>query len=201
METELFDRAVRVPKGIEKLVNLRTCTGVYAVRGIFSELGSLTQLRKLGVTCVSEDHASEIFVAIIKMENLISLSLRSEAGACDGTLFPDMEQFSPPPLLQELHLDGRLFEMPEWLATMENLTTLFLSKSYPFENPTSVFQFLPKLKYLTLWEAYQLELIGKEFCKVGGFPELQSLTIAAKYLVEYTEIVNGDFSVLMIGPC
>lgn len=193
MEKELLSRAVTIPNGIGKLVNLHTCTGVFAGCGIFDEFSSLTQLRKFGVTCLSEDHASELFAAIMKMKNLTSLSLRSDTEACEGTFFPDMEQFSPPPLLQELHLDGRLFEMPQWLASMENLTTLFLSSSCLYENPTSVLQFLPKLQILTLWEAYQKKLICKEFCNAGGFPALQSLTIAAKYLVEWTEIANGAF--------
>lgn len=104
-----------------------------------------------------------------------------------------MDAFSPPPLLQEFYLQGGLIEIPMWLASMENLTRLTLSFSYLRENPTSVLQLLPKLKHLSLWEAYRAKLIGKEFCNAGGFPALETLTIASQFLVEWTEIATGAF--------
>ncbi|XP_002527909.2 putative disease resistance protein At1g59780 [Ricinus communis] len=187
-----------VPKGIGKLVNLHTFTGVYAGGGIASELSTLTQLRELGVKRVSEDHASELYAAIMKMGNLISLSLEAEQNYCEDTderfsLLPEFELFSPPPVLQELYIDGGLIEMPIWLASMSNLTTLNLFHSDLQEMPTSVLQFLPKLKHLTLWEAYRGKQIGKDFCQAGGFRELKTLTIASKFLVEWTEIENEAF--------
>ena len=69
---------IRVPEGIGKLVNLQTCQGVYAGDGIANELFSLTQLRNFGVRRVSEDHARDLAEAIMKMENLVSLSLEAE---------------------------------------------------------------------------------------------------------------------------
>ncbi|XP_058009869.1 disease resistance protein RPM1-like [Hevea brasiliensis] len=182
---------IRVPRGIGTLANLHTCTGVYAGAGIASELSSLTQLRKLDVE-VSDDHAGELFASIIKLENLVSLSLAAEEN-WSVTPLPELEQFSPPPHLQELILRGVLFEMPNWLPSVENLTILELWHSNLLEEPSSVLQYLPKLKHLTLWEAYKAKLIGKEFCDVGGFPELETLIITSTNLVEWTEIVNGAF--------
>lgn len=72
---------IRVPRGIETLVNRHTLYGVYAGDGIASELSTLTQLRELGVKRVSDDHASELCAAIMKMENLVSLSLEAEGAA------------------------------------------------------------------------------------------------------------------------
>ncbi|RVX04378.1 hypothetical protein CK203_018507 [Vitis vinifera] len=51
--------------------------------------------------------------------------------------------------------------------------------SHLFENPNAVLQFLPNLKQLTLWQAYNAKQIGKEFCPVGGFPKLEVLVIAS----------------------
>ncbi|XP_058005940.1 disease resistance protein RPM1-like [Hevea brasiliensis] len=187
-----YDCGIRVPMGIGKLENLQTCTGIYAGTGIASELSNLTQLRKLHVLDVSEDHADELFASIRKLENLVCLSLDAEEVGND-TLLPELAPFSPPPHLQELVLRGGLVELPNWLLSMENLTTLVLGRSDLLEEPSSDLQFLPKLKHLRLWEAYRAKIIGKEFCEAGGFSELETLTIASSDLVEWTEIVNGAF--------
>ena len=130
------------------------------------------------------------------MENLTSLSLETEGNCFEGTyfsIFPELDAFSPPPLLQEFFLRGRLIEMPVWFASMENLTRLSLCFSYLSENPASVLQLLPKLKHLKLWGAYKARHIGKEFCNAGGFPVLETLTIASEFLAEWTEIETGAF--------
>ncbi|KAJ4843799.1 hypothetical protein Tsubulata_009986 [Turnera subulata] len=192
------DGEIRVPKGIRALSNLHTLCGLYAGDGIASELSALTQLRELGAKRVSEDHASELSEAIMNMENLVCLSLEAEEIFFEKedtpfSLFPEMEQFCPPPLLQKLYLHGGLVELPSWIVSMGNLTSLYLSSSALSENPTPALQSLPKLRHLTLWNAYKAKQIGKEFCKAGGFPVLETLTIASDFLVEWTEIVQGAF--------
>ncbi|KAJ6898238.1 hypothetical protein NC652_024912 [Populus alba x Populus x berolinensis] len=191
------DGEIRVPKGIGTLVNLRTLSGIYGGDDIAMELIALTQLRELGVKRVSADHASELFAAIKKMENLTSLSLEAEENyfhsSVNLSIFPELDAFSPPPLLQEFFLRGGLIEMPVWFASMENLTRLSLIDSYLSDNPTSALQLLPKLKHLKLWKAYKARHIGKEFCNAGGFPVLETLTIASNFLAEWTEIETGAF--------
>ncbi|XP_037496878.1 disease resistance protein RPM1 isoform X2 [Jatropha curcas] len=187
-----YRNGVRVPSGIGTFKYLRTLDGVYAGGGILSELSSLTQLQQLGITSVSEDHSTELFPAITKMENLISLSLEAEKYLRDSFL-PDLESFSPPPSIQDLRLYGRLFEMPVWLTSMENLTMLFLGYSDLLENQARTLQFLPKLKLLYICNAYKVRCIGKEFCEASGFPKLEFLEISEDLLVEWTDIVNGAF--------
>jgi Leucine-rich repeat (LRR) protein len=196
MSDGVNDCEIRVPKGIGTLVNLHTLSGIYGGDDIAMELIALTQLRELGVKRVNDDHASELFAAIKKLENLTSLSLEAEGNYFEDThfsIFPELDAFSPPPLLQEFFLLGVLIEMPVWFASMENLTRLSLCFSYLSENPTSVLQLLPKLKHLKLWEAYKARHIGKEFCNAGGFPVLETLTIASEFLAEWTEIETGAF--------
>ncbi|EEF37308.1 conserved hypothetical protein [Ricinus communis] len=108
----------------------------------------------------------------MKLENLICLTLQAE----------------------KTYLEG-LALMPKWLAFMDNLTSLGLFYSNLSENPTSVLQHLPKLKELTLWEAYNTKLIGKEFCGAEGFSKLEILKITSEVLVEWTEIVNELFQI------
>ncbi|XP_055959562.1 disease resistance protein RPM1-like isoform X3 [Mercurialis annua] len=186
---------INVPKGFGRLFNLQTCEGVYAGGGAaVTELSTLTQLKKLDIKRVSEDHSSELVAAIMKMTKLVSLSLDAERGGyCDTTLLPEMEEFAPPPSLRKLYLSGGLVEIPNWIVSMENLTTLSLSKSRLLENSNSVLERLPNLKHLNLWDAYDVKSIGKEFCRGGGFPKLENLIISSRTLVEWTQVVEGAF--------
>ncbi|XP_050211863.1 disease resistance protein RPM1-like [Mercurialis annua] len=193
---DVNDLGVRVPKGIGKLVNLQTCYGVCAGYGIANELATLTQLRRFGANCVSEGHSTELAAAIMNMQNLLSLSLQAEDALVDGEyrgVLPQFENFSPPHLIQELNLRGALIEIPSWVASMENLTSLTLYKSNLSQDEVSLLQHLPKLKYLYLQEAYDAKIIGKEFCEAGGFPKLETLKFVSEHLVEWAEIVNRAF--------
>ncbi|XP_050211858.1 probable disease resistance protein RF9 [Mercurialis annua] len=190
------DLAVRVPKGIGMLANLQTCQGVYAGYGIANELGTLTQLRRFGAKGVSEGHSSELAAAIMNMGNLLSLSLEAEDAWIDGEykgVLPQLENFSPPHFVQKLTLSGALIEIPNWVASMEKLIKLTLTRSNLSQDGVSLLQHLPLLKHLYLCEAYDAKIIGKEFCKAGGFPKLETLKFASERLVEWAEIVNGAF--------
>ncbi|KDP26734.1 hypothetical protein JCGZ_17892 [Jatropha curcas] len=185
---------IRVPSGIGTLKSLLTLGEVYAGGVIASELSSLTQLQQLSVGCVSEDNSTQLFAAITKMENLVSLSLKADEFYSLNSSVLDLESFSPPSSIKHLRLYGALVEMPAWLASMENLTVLHLSFSNLLEPPAPTLQFLPKLKALHIDSAYNVRCIGKEFCDLGGFPKLEILTFHGEdTLVEWTEIGRGAF--------
>ncbi|KAJ9683383.1 hypothetical protein PVL29_019106 [Vitis rotundifolia] len=164
---------VRVPRGISRLRNLQTLEGIYAGGGIAKELGNMTQLRSLEVRSISEDHAGELYASIMKLTGLRTLSLTverlmvsddsSSSLRYENSLFPCLESFSPPPLLQTLELTGHLIEMP----------------------------FLPNLKCLLMGDAYKGKRMEREFFRAGGFPKLEYLTIASDDLVEWAEIEEG----------
>ncbi|XP_034706539.1 disease resistance protein RPM1-like isoform X4 [Vitis riparia] len=195
------DGEVRVPPGISRLRNLQTLEGIYAGGGIAKELGNMTQLRSLEVRCLSDDHADELYASATKLTGLRNLSLTVEMNRIaydssssfryENSLFPCLESFSPPPLLETLELVGCLTEMPLWLGSMENLTKLYLRYSHLSENPTTILQLLPNLKCLEIWSAYKGKRMEREFSRAGGFPKLEYLTIASDDLVEWTEIEEG----------
>ncbi|XP_042491112.1 putative disease resistance protein RGA3 [Macadamia integrifolia] len=158
--------------------------------GIIEELRSLTQLRKLELKDVSEEHANELSASIMKMRGLVSLSL--DSGDHRGKeLLPTLELFSPPQFIRKLSLDGRLVDLPHWVCYMEKLTKLSLGFSFLPEEAVFLLQLLPNLKHLTLWEACKVKKMNKEFCPVGGFPKLEALVIASMKLMEWTEIEEG----------
>ncbi|XP_010660875.1 disease resistance protein RPM1-like [Vitis vinifera] len=195
------DCKVRVPRGISRLRNLQTLNGIYVGGGIAKELGNMTQLRSLDVRSVSEDHAGELYASIMKLTGLCTLSLTVESERVsynsssyfwyENSLFPCLESLSPPPLLQKLSLTGHLIEIPVWLGSMENLTKLYMCFSHLSENPTTILQFLPNLKYLSMFHAYKGKRMGREFFRAGGFPKLEYLKIVSHNLVEWTEMEEG----------
>ncbi|PIA29328.1 hypothetical protein AQUCO_06100089v1 [Aquilegia coerulea] len=183
---------VHLPAGIGSLKDLQTLTGIYAGGGIALELGQLTQLRKLGIMDLTEDDVNDVCESVMKMEGLISLSLEAKSSYPVKTL-PSIEPFTPPPLLQKLHLEGTLSTLPNWFPLLENLNELRLGFTHLPEDPALVLQFLPNLKHLTLWHAHDAKTMGKEFCGVGGFPKLEVLVIASRVLEEWTELEEGAF--------
>ncbi|XP_065874940.1 disease resistance protein RPM1-like [Euphorbia lathyris] len=184
---------VKLPRGIGRLRNLLTITGVHA--GVAEELNELTQLRKLGVMDVSEENINQLSASISKMQGLLSLSLEAKCGFRENLFLA--ESFSPPPLLRKLRLEGNLEKVPSWFGLMENLTKIRLGFSHLSENPTLVLQLLPNLRDLTLWHAYDARQLGKEFCKAGGFPKLEVLSISSHVLEEWIELEEGALPSLL----
>lgn len=180
---------VKLPPGIERLRNILSLTGIHSGSGTAQELSKLIHLTRLGVLDVAEENVGDLFASIMVMQSLLSLSLEAE-NFIKGTLVL-LESFLPPPLLEKLRLEGRLEKIPSWFSSMERLTKLRLGFSHLSENPALVLQDLPNLKILILWNAYDGKKLGKEFCRVGGFPKLEILTIASRFLEEWTEIEEG----------
>ncbi|XP_042477861.1 disease resistance protein RPM1-like isoform X1 [Macadamia integrifolia] len=180
----------KVLSGISTLTNLQSLTGLYLRLGIIEELRSLTQLRKLELKDVSEEHANELSASIMKMRGLVSLSLDS-GDHWGKELLPTLELFSPPQFIRKLRLDGCLVDLPHWVCSMEKLTKLRLGFTFLPEEAVFLLQLLPNLKHLTLWEACKVKKMNKEFCRVGGFPKLEALVIASMKLMEWTEIEEG----------
>ncbi|XP_042511064.1 disease resistance protein RPM1-like [Macadamia integrifolia] len=181
---------IKVPSGIGILTNLQSLINLFIRPGIIQELRSLTQLKKLKLIDVSEEHGSELCACIMKMTGLVSLSLETR-GFENDELLPTLESYSPPPSFRKLRLYGRLMDLPNWVCSMENLTKLILGYSFLSEEAISVLRFLPNLKHLTPWEACKVKVMNKEFCRVGGLPKLEALVIANQNLLEWTEIEEG----------
>ncbi|XP_042484522.1 uncharacterized protein LOC122064814 isoform X2 [Macadamia integrifolia] len=114
-------------------------------------------------------------------------------GYGENEMLPTLDPFSPPPFMRHLSLCGHLVDIPDWVCSMEGLTKLTLAYSFLPEEAIYVLQFLPNLKHLNLGGACNSKQINKEFCKVGGFPKLETLRICSRDLVEWTEIEKGAF--------
>ncbi|CAN1235809.1 Disease resistance protein RPM1 [Linum perenne] len=185
-------KGMKLPEGIARFTELLTLTGVHGGGEFPAELGELRKLRRLGVMDVTEEIVDQLFASITRLQSLISLSLEAKSNLGKEKLIL-LESFSPPPLLQKLRLEGSLERIPSWFHYLNNLKMLRLGFSHLEEDPGLVLQLLPNLQNLTLWQAYDVKQLGKEFCKAGGFPKLEVLSIASHVLEEWTEVEEGAF--------
>ena len=136
-----------------------------------SELGKLSQLRKLGIVKLRKEDGRSLCSSIEKMKNLCSLDVTS----LQEEEIIDLNHLSSLPLLLKgLYLKGRLEDLPGWIPTLDNLSKISLRWSRLKNNPLEALQALPNLVQLQLLHAYE----GEALCfKAGGFQKLKSLKL------------------------
>ncbi|KAJ9692193.1 hypothetical protein PVL29_011322 [Vitis rotundifolia] len=175
MESAPFDivRGFKAPKRIGALKNLQKLSFVKASgqHRMIQGLENLTQLRKLGIVELAEEHGASLCLSIEKMPNLHSLNVTSlnkeEPLKLDAMT-------NPPPLLQRLYLKGPLERFPQWVSSLHDLERIRLKWSSLTENLIAALQNLPNLTELQLLDAYtgtQLDFNS------GKFPKLKILDL------------------------
>nr|GME05163.1 disease resistance protein RPM1-like [Ipomoea batatas] len=150
---------------------------------IVSEIGKLTQLRRLRVQKLRQEDGKEFCLSLEKLTNLCSLSLTSTSE--DEVLHP---LYVVPLRLRTLQLIGRLERVPQWLSSLVGLTSLCLQWNRLFEDPLPFFQDLPMLAYLDLLKSYQ----GEGLCfKAKKFSKLKYLRIIDFEALKWIIIEEG----------
>ncbi|KAF8394118.1 hypothetical protein HHK36_020323 [Tetracentron sinense] len=97
-------------------------------------------------------------------------------------------QSSPPLLLEQLDLIGKLEKFPNWISSLCNLKRIYLRGCRLKDNPLEVLQALPNLVYLKLQGAYD----GEELCfNAGGFPTLKILHLSNFERLELAKVEEG----------
>ncbi|RWR82045.1 disease resistance protein RPM1-like protein [Cinnamomum micranthum f. kanehirae] len=198
-------QAVRVPRGIGSLTALQKLSVIQAngENGIISELGKLTQLRRLGIVGIRNADGQSICSSIAQMTNLNSFSAKSTNAS---ELLNLDYHFSPPPNLQRVYLRGRLMMLPSWICTLQQLTRLTLGWSDLEKDPFQELHVLGSLKELTFLEAYGGNSL---YCRPsgkgkGGFPNLILLCLDGLPWLQYIQLEKGAMPKLqkmIIGRC
>lgn len=169
-----------VPKNLGNLVSLTTLAQIeitdFTSRYI-SELGKLSQLRKLGVIMFVDDHNSwaSLIHALEKLSSsLCSLLLWLPDGAIN---FDSLDSLSKTPLfMQSVNFRGKLGKLPKWFPLLSNLTELTIrATELSVEVDLKVLARLPCLLYLRL---HHSAFTGTEFTVLASeFPCLNLLVI------------------------
>ncbi|KAL5999814.1 hypothetical protein ACLOJK_038100 [Asimina triloba] len=154
-------RGAKFPSGVGSLRSLQTLTAVEAESCMVSELGKLTQLRELRVANIRREDGHDLCTSVEKMGHLETLLVKSIEE--DEEL--DLHCLSnPPQTLHELYLFGHLKKLPQWIASLQNLLSLYLCFSKLVEDPLEALGSLPNLTELWLRKVYD----GEEMCVGDG---------------------------------
>ncbi|KAH7689167.1 P-loop containing nucleoside triphosphate hydrolase protein [Dioscorea alata] len=154
--------------------NLQTLTRVKAGSWIGKTLPKLTNLRELGITGVSNDHADALSSSLQELGRLTSFSVDWEDEIPSNNI---IKAFSKQHCLKNLVLNGsmRHKQLPHNDVFPQQLVQLYLEYSRLEQDPMATLEKLPCLKFLFLTGAYR----GKQMmCSATGFPQLLFLYIS-----------------------
>ncbi|XP_051215062.1 disease resistance protein Pik-2-like isoform X2 [Lolium perenne] len=141
----------------EKLGNLEMLTTLAQI-GItnsnshsISELGKLSQLKKLGVMMFVDDDMNWISLisAIANLSSLQSLLIWRPHGVMNFRILDTLSR--PPIFLKSINFRGKLGQLPKWIGSLANLTELTLRATELESNDhMKILALLPSLLYLRL---------------------------------------------------
>ncbi|XP_039119192.1 probable disease resistance RPP8-like protein 2 [Dioscorea cayenensis subsp. rotundata] len=172
---ELFMISLVNPPNMPNIVlkNLQTLKGLRAGSWIRYMLQNFTNLRKLNIKEVNNDHANALYVSLQKLGRLASLTIQGNGIPSDNV----MTAFSNQHCLKKVYLDGKLNckQLPYNDVFPQQLVKLVLCLSQLEQDPMATLEKLPCLKYLKLGAG---SYTGKQMiCSATGFPQLLFLEV------------------------
>ncbi|KAK2969085.1 hypothetical protein RJ640_020396, partial [Escallonia rubra] len=170
-------RGFKAPYKIGDLISLQKLCYIEAgeIKGsggscnIVTEIGKLTQLRRLGITELRRKDGTAFCSSIEKLSNLRSLNVISVA---EDEILDVQSLSSAPQFLRTLALEGRLEKLPKWIPSLHSLVKICLRHSQLGDGPLQSLEALPELEQLDLFQAYEGESLT---FKAGGFLRLKGL--------------------------
>ncbi|XP_010905785.1 disease resistance protein RPM1-like [Elaeis guineensis] len=197
-------RSVNVRRGLSCLIDLQTLAGVTCTPKLPRELRRLIQLRKLSVSNVNRNSSEQLCSSISKMMLLGSLTIKCDRGETldlSSLCSPSNEACAPLQRLGKLKLGGPMDKLLDLVASLESITYLNLWDSRLKEDPMEALKFLPNLRLLSLYNAYD----GRHLrCSAAGFPRLWKLSVLSLTELEVWEIESGAMPwlrQLFVGYC
>ncbi|PIN23809.1 hypothetical protein CDL12_03468 [Handroanthus impetiginosus] len=191
-------KGFNAPHEIGRLLCLQKLCCIDAADGrggqikIVREIGKLIQLQSLGITKLRREDGKEFCSSLSNLANLRSLKISSfeKQGSIDleYPLSPSTLRF-----LRRLLLYGRLERIPQWIGSLNALTTLILAWSGLREDSLEYIQGLPNLLELSLDCAYE----GQELnFKAGCFQRLHHLALWRLRELRWVTVEKGSMPLL-----
>ncbi|KAH6825220.1 hypothetical protein C2S53_018767 [Perilla frutescens var. hirtella] len=158
---------------------------------IVREIGMLTQLRILGIHKVRSEHGKDLCTSVANLTNLRALTIRSiEEGEKLELDYPLSSTGLP--FLSSLALYGCLEKVPQWIPSLQALSTLFLMWCKLREDALNFIQNLPNLRHLRIHEAC---VEGLSF-KAHGFLKLETLELFELRMMKWVMVEKGSLPFL-----
>ncbi|KFK38160.1 hypothetical protein AALP_AA3G076700 [Arabis alpina] len=172
----------KVSPNIYLLKDLQVMDCFNAEAELIKKLGNMTQLTRISLVMVRREHGSDLCKSLNKIKRLRFLSLTS----IDEEEPLEIGELIATASIEKLFLAGKLETVPSWFNNLESLTYLGLRGSRLQENAICYIQALPKLVWLSFYNAY----MGPVLCFAQGFENLKILDIVQ--MKHLTEIVIED---------
>ncbi|RHN67251.1 putative P-loop containing nucleoside triphosphate hydrolase, leucine-rich repeat domain, L [Medicago truncatula] len=167
---------IQLKNGIGEMKSLQTLRRVSlnmdGAAEVIKALGKLKLIRNLGLLDVHKQNESILSSSINEMQHLEILYIRSCFNDNESI---DLNLISPPPMLQNLILQGKFKEFPEWTLDLQNLTMLRLVWPCSDKDPLQSLKSLQHLLSLYL-DLYRYEGLQLHF-QDGGFQKLEVSTV------------------------
>ncbi|CDP15682.1 unnamed protein product [Coffea canephora] len=186
----------KAPPKLGGLLALQSLTNIDASSGsvVVKEIGTLTQLRRLGISNLRREDGKVLCSSLATLTSLRLLdiaSIRDEGGDYEvmDLNHHDQQQHSLSSL-RLLLLHGRLEKMPKWIAHLQSLTRIDLRWSglRDEEDPLEPLHHLPNLVTIQFWGSYQ----GEGLCfKAGGFRKLKHLYLEKLEKLKWLKVEEG----------
>ncbi|CAM0957906.1 unnamed protein product [Alopecurus aequalis] len=191
---------VKVPNGIHHLAGLRALLCIKASPEVLREVGALTELRTLSVCNVRSEHSAYLSNAITKMSHLVHLEIIAAA----ENVVLQLEGLYLPRTLSWLGLSGQLDKtlIPQLFSSwshLNSLTRLQLAFSNIDEDTFSCLHVLQGLCFLELmnsFEGMRLDFYAESlpklrFLHIWSAPQLNEVRIAEGAMQNLVELWFG----------
>ncbi|KAI4324147.1 hypothetical protein L6164_023709 [Bauhinia variegata] len=179
------DCGVKMPPNICRLVNIQVLSDIEVNGDLVRKLKNLSNLRKLWLTKVTEEVQKDLCLAIETMKHLRNLALTTIHD--DQTVLRLDSLSSTPPRLKTLRLYGKLWKVPGWFQSLENLIKLALTWTRSQEDFLPYIEALPNLETLYLIKAY----MGEKLYFGKGFQKLMILRILDMPQLKHIVVEDG----------
>ncbi|KAL5164777.1 Disease resistance protein RPM1 [Glycine soja] len=182
-----FLGGLQMEGGIGDLTSLQTLRDMdadHVTEEVMKGLERLTQLRVLGLTCVRGQFKSSLCSLINKMQRLDKLYITVSTFRSINLQFDVCA-----PVLQKVRIVGGLKEFPNWVAKLQNLVTLSLTRTRLTDDPLPLLKDLSYLSSLFInHSAYKGEVL--QFPN-RGFQNLKQILLRRLYGLKSIVIEDG----------
>ncbi|TVU26272.1 hypothetical protein EJB05_28811, partial [Eragrostis curvula] len=193
--TEEMGGGIEVPRALRNLTGLHALQAVKASLETLCDVAALSELRTFSVCSLKSEHSLNLRGAIMNMCHLVHLAITASN---ENEVLP-MEALRLPATLSKLELYGQLEkkQMPQILSSWSHLislTKLYLAFSKLDDDSFSCLMVLRGLCDLQLIKAYD----GKKLCfPAQSFPRLRYLAIRGAPQLNHVKIEKGALGSLV----
>ncbi|KAM3358473.1 hypothetical protein P3S68_021404 [Capsicum galapagoense] len=139
--------------------------------GILSEVGMLSELRRLCILKLRKEDGRTLCSSIEKLRKLEFLNLKSLE---ENEILDLSYMLLPPPFLQNLYLTGHIVKLPKCIQALNSLVKIYFRWTRLTEDPLKYLQDLPNLVHLEFLVGY----IGEElYFEQRKFQKLKLLNL------------------------